>query len=637
MVRLVLKETGQELDLMDQSLKLVKQISDIGDVTKVHASYMWSMKFPKSDYNTYIMQGLGLIGDLSRFPYRKQKVVLMDDGIPLVGDGNLIIKETSTEYKGFVQEGIVDFFKDVSDDKISDVIDLTDLDHENTVSNIIDSFGQDTYRYIIANYNGQPLANHLGVTNLNPFALVPSISLQYLWDKIFDHYGWTYSGDLNLYNLWMTYPQAVGYDSSGAVPAWDGERTTQVNYPVSGNGDAFLTFQTLSGSIYASTTNLNTVTILETGVYRVKVRFRGRYVGLLRIENPFGNPYYVPLSFNFYIWININGSNYDGILSDMEPSDPYTDIEFERDIVFQQGDVVKIRLQATYNQNVTPDRFEFREGDFEATTLGVTTVSFSKALIKFKVSDFFKELMIRQGLTAFPDPDNKHIKFISLKNRIKTNLVYDWSDRYVRRKSEKYVYDSYSKKNYMRHKYDNEGDDYNDGVLFVDNENLTEGKDIYKSPTYSPLEELVPYVGDSGTYYVNNFKMFDIEIKEDPDTGDLIANYKPLKNRFHIFQADERLDSIYILENLVYGFPVAVIGGQTFRDLVPDNYEEINQVLNETRVHEIELNLTKWDVATFRLDAVYYFEQEKNYYIPNKLTWDSKGQVHVAEFIRIKR
>ena len=133
---------------------------------------------------------------------------------------------------------------------------------------------------------------------------------------------------------------------------------------------------------------------------------------------------------------------------------------------------------------------------------------------------------------------------------------------------------------------------------------------------------------------MNIFKMFSVEVKEDPDTGDLLADYKALKDRFFIFNAETVNRDLYILGNLVESFPLASVNGNTFDDIVQTEYADINQILNQTRIHEIELALTKWDVATLDLRKRYYFEQEKNYYLLNKLTWKS-GDLCTGEFIRL--
>jgi len=268
--------------------------------------------------------------------------------------------------------------------------------------------------------------------------------------------------------------------------------------------------------------------------------------------------------------------------------------------------------------------------------VGVQDINFSSALIKYDVKDFFKELMVRGALTSFTDIDNKNIDFISLDNRIDAPVI-DFSDKYIRRKKESYLYESYAQNNLLKHKYDIEGDDYDDGNLIVDNENLEVEKILYEGKSYAPLEELVTYNGSVfPSYQVNNFKMFDIEIKEDTATGDLLATYKPLKNRFYFMESQQRNDDIRILGVLQSGFPIAKINAVSYKSIVGLEYSQINQLIERTKVHEIELALASFDVATLDLKKVYYCSQENAYYLLNNLKYVS-GEYSVGEFILISK
>src|SRR5690606_5771588 len=117
--------------------------ADVGDITTANSSYTWQLKFPKSPKNTQIFQGLGIAGSNSQMPYQKIVCQILDNGIMIEPNGNLIITATENEYVGHVKAGIIDFLQDISNDLISNVIDLSSLTHLNTVNNIIDSFTAD--------------------------------------------------------------------------------------------------------------------------------------------------------------------------------------------------------------------------------------------------------------------------------------------------------------------------------------------------------------------------------------------------------------------------------------------------------------------------------------------------------------
>ena len=619
MVRVLLRDTGQQLDTKGVRLRYVKQAADFGQITKINTSYSWSMQFPKSPTNTGIFEGLGIAGDQSNAPYRKLYCDVIDNGIPVVRKGLLKITDTDGYYKAFVQDGIIEFFTDISTDKVSEVIDLSGLDHENTVANIIASFTNPHYRYNIASYNGPPLANQPdGTTDLNPFALAPSINVEYLWDLIFEHYGWTYSGDLDLTGFWMTYPNAITFSDTGNTVILTA--TAQAaEFSTVGDADAHLAkwTTTLLDAAYLTSSpapDYTTFTFQQAGNFRVRFNMEGFFIDTFP---PVATPYKAK--------VTVNGID----VGEYSISDEDTVVV--TDIVANIGTQLQITVYNPTDQGGTIHVFDSSTLSIE--TLGVTTISFSQALIKYKVAEFFKEILTRQALVPFADIEDKNIRLVSLDNLLEAQSL-DWSDRFVTRTKESYVFRSYAQSNYLRHKYENEEEDTKDGILRVDNANLQIEKTLYASKTYAPEEELAEYSDNGSPYFVPIFKMFNVEVKEDPATGDLLADYKPQKDRFYIYTAETVTRDLYILGVAVTSFPMATANGNTFDDIVATKYANINSILDKTRIHRIELALSKWDVATLDLSKRYYFKQEKAHYLINKLTWQT-GNKSIAECIRL--
>ena len=83
--------------------------------------------------------------------------------------------------------------------------------------------------------------------------------------------------------------------------------------------------------------------------------------------------------------------------------------------------------------------------------------------------------MTREALTVFVDSENRVVKFLTLTERFEQNVT-DWSNRYIDRKNETYTYSKYGQNNLLKHKYQDELSDFNDGNINVNNENLEEEK-----------------------------------------------------------------------------------------------------------------------------------------------------------------
>ena len=67
-----------------------------------------------------------------------------------------------------------------------------------------------------------------------------------------------------------------------------------------------------------------------------------------------------------------------------------------------------------------------------------------------------------------------------------------------------------------------------------------------------------------------------------------------------------------------------------------NNYKDFVKVLNDTRIHEIELFLNINDLLDLDLESLYYFSQENQYYILNRITIDLTNNINKGEFIRVK-
>src|SRR5690606_20647669 len=215
MVAIQIYETNRELEILDPSITYVKTAGDLGSITDINSSYSWTFKIPKSPQNTEELEGLGLVGSGSRKPYQKVYVNLLDNGFPIVIKGILNIQNTPDDfYNAYVQEGFIDFIKDINNKTIGEGLDLTDLDHTRNYETIVDSFDLSLpYAYLIADVNGAYLNNVSNTINLNPLYMAPYANAGYLFDLIFSTYGWTFGASQavidSINNTWMSYPSEV--------------------------------------------------------------------------------------------------------------------------------------------------------------------------------------------------------------------------------------------------------------------------------------------------------------------------------------------------------------------------------------------------------------------------------------------
>lgn len=131
-----------------------RQVGDIGDVATSNANFTNSFEVRRDKTSISALNGLSLVGSLSNSPYIKVKSLLHINGIDLISDGWLQIRDVDKDkFKLSVLDGNVDFWKAIENVALDD-IDLSEADHDKNLQSVIASFSNDYYKYILADYGG---------------------------------------------------------------------------------------------------------------------------------------------------------------------------------------------------------------------------------------------------------------------------------------------------------------------------------------------------------------------------------------------------------------------------------------------------------------------------------------------------
>ncbi len=633
MVTVQLYDTGEILEAKDAKITYVKTAGDLGELTSVNSSYSWSMKFPKTPQNTQVLDGLGLVGSGSRKPYEKVYCNLLDNGFPITIKGLLNIKDTKEEYGIFIQEGFIDFLKDIKNDTIGESLDLSPLDHTRDYTTIVNSFALNLpYAYLVADVNGGYFLNENDTTNLDPEYMVPYVNVGYLWDLIFSTYGWTFSFNnevrAELDGLWMSYPSEIVFGDDDATFAGELSMTNLYGVYLGTLAQvAFFSipFESISlDSDYVTALNVSgrEFVIQENGNYKLSYDSQG----WARWENQWGQE----IQYNYQTVLYLNGVRVNG------SEGSTSDVAETKELFIQllEGDVIQLVgfAEVIFTHTGSTTKIFAQSSFLDISYLSQGEVSFTQALIKYKISDFIKEVMIRESLTPFVNSMDNHIEFLTLDERLGYEFE-DWSEMYSKRMSETYLYRDYAQANYLRHKYNDENEDFNDGILEIDNMNLETEKTIYPSKSFSPSQQLSTFSDLTGNYKVPRLQMFDAEVKD--EEGAITIEYKFLRDRFFFVKHVQSSRDIYISTNLVEGFPMVNVVGVTFRDIATTKYRSFKLMSTDAKVHQIELTIPLVDIVTLDMRKVVYFEQEANFYILNRLTYKT-GEMSRAEFLRIE-
>lgn len=642
-------------------LRFTFQINDIAEVKDRQASYTNSISAPKTANNIRILQGLGLTSDTSRTPYSKPECSLRIDGFDLIVKGWFNVKESADEFKIYLYSGLIEFFKAIENKKIGSDLDLSEINHSKNVASVTGSFENSNYRYLITDYNGK---THYGPNDekINLDYLVPSVSVRYLWAKIHSTFGFNYSGIIfensAFNNLWITYPKAVAVAANETEILDIGAPKYACAWDTSGSNmftTAYLLYDT---SEYAVNENYEWIkyplvskfgnTFNNDGYFKVKKAGWYRFDAALVLKN-------LSIYTNARVTFCFNAPN----TTSNEAYNNYSEYSF--DLAFKDGNPYTYTLQGNglftkyLQENDTfviaikfyDDQYTYQwtffddsESTLKVTKIDEQSISFSDELKDFNITDFFKEIVNMFGLTVFPSEHSNNLDYKLLAERVHAAEAEDWSDKYIERTNERYVFDSYAQQNNFSYQYNDKEDSFHDSYIKIDNKNLAEKKDIFKSKMYSPEKELRSfYVGSKGNTFLRVFKLYEKKIKE--EEGAVQIEYSALSKRYHYIRAN-KIDTTVTIgsesigqEQVVDSIQVGEFTDLSWQRLLTNFYTQFGKILNDSRIHDISLSLNPIDLMLLDEKKLKYFAQEQQYYILNRLSSDGEDG-STGEFVRVK-
>jgi hypothetical protein len=647
---LLLYINGQLLDLdPSQAIAQTKQVNDLNSLDNRQANYTNKFKVPKTATNVKIMQFLSFTGNRSAVPYQKNECSLYSEtGECFVYKGQAVVTDGGDDFDVVVYDGIISLYKEIENKSLSE-LGLSDLTHVKTVQNVIATWS-DTfalpYKYILADYNGQTTYDN---NKINIDYLVPAVSVEYLWKKIFSTYNATYSGAVfttqNFKNLWMTYPKGVVTSDSEAVKF----ESTDYGF----QGIPFSPFSTppFLNKLYAKYKTFDTyegisdlngihLKVYETGVYRLEISGNLKAREYLYMNNVSSGS----MPSNFKITIGKNAESYTPV--NVPPFEviinnhaPGQDFSASRLLPLNQYESLCLVVAA---QSHSPFKtFYLSDASLEVRLVKVNSneFNFANALSDFAIKDFFNEVVHRFGLTMFKDKYSNNYKFLTLQEQLQAPVVTDWSGKFSKKIAENYIYGNYAQQNWLRYNYNDKESTYNDSAIEVKNVNLQDSRDAIKSKIYSPEKEPVDYFGIPSNVY----RLWDKEVVENPDEDEEPVKYKSLDKRYYFLRYSKVEAAPFTIGSVLLGEEVAGLTSKcaetfyklSFEDIRQDYYGPLQQILDHAALVTAEMYLTEADIAKFDFKKLYYIEQLSSYFIVNKINGYVQGKPVNCELVRV--
>jgi len=627
---------GKRLQLsLNEKIQYNIQISDIFDIASVSSSYTDSFSVPKTPENTQIFEQLGISGDNSTIPYRRVPANLKNEGFDVIVKGWLNVKETSGAYQVSIIDGMIDFFKAIDNATLGTDLDLTEFNHEKNLDTVIDSMAFDSLnmKYIVADYNGKNIGLVGSISGINIDYLIPCFRVGRIFDIIFQTYGYTYTpSEINFINdLYITYPLPPASGSVAVLIA----TLNKGNFNSSSFGVKYKRAYIPSQTFWSSNT-IDTDFVALQNNWLMQIQQQGTYS--IVVNTMAYSKWTLGEIRNVLVSVYKNGSIIGSVAT--EGSETTTDLEIQFNA--NEGDIIEYFLSIRNDTGIREIRHNSTVVKLYRLTLG--NVSVTDAFKDFKIKDFFKEILWRTGLTPVINPLNNHISFVTLDSRLDFSNAIDWTSKYVDRTLETYLLDGYTQKNNFTLMHNSEGDTYGNGALYVNNENIDDEQNIVESKIYAP--ELFNYefkpIGATSGFTTNKYRLWDRESKQNDDTGTIEIDYKTLSSRFYFLRFKRYgartwnfvSEALNQTRTVPINLPYAVNNETLFDELIYKNYVDYQFILTNFKAHNISLKLALSDVLNLNMLVPYYFKQEAQYYVLNKLTYQS-GDISTGEFLRI--
>lgn len=611
MVEIVINETGERIDNIGE-ITYVYQMADLSNITKSVSSRSWSFKIPKTPNNIKTFEFIGISGAVSSIQYQKVVVSIYDNGNLIENNAILTIDGVSTnDYSCNIKSGVFDLMDAIGDLSIGD-LDLQELNHDNSPTNIIASWNNDlAYKYIIVDYGaGFSFDKVNEEIHLESKFLLPSARVSYLFDKIAQQIGWTF-------NLWedgvfSSYP-AIFFDfinfpfrEDNATHVTVAKGDTDSFYKGKGKVETILIPSSVS-AINGSYLTFDNITRVFTSVVQQAIS-----ITLPTITADKGGG-------NYIYYISVNGVIVKTIRGD------YNDSLFVENIILNIGDGLKIILLSGVNMsgNVSFSEMEILRQDIKA-------YNYRTSFSDLKVKDLLKEVLIRYGLVMRPKTLSKKVDFVKITDRL-TAPIQDWSNFLVEVESTSFRFGTYGQNNVLKHKYVEDLLTYNDGNISVNDNTLQVSTTLHDSKFYTSIFTVSLF---GGTLFENGYFLFQNWEAKPKDSGGVTeVEWQPINGRISYLRDFLGITSLYLDDTKVFNI---TIGGEVnYKEVVSKYYQDYLKILNSAEIINVKVSIPPHILRTFDMSGRFYFSQLGGEYLMNRLTYKSGELLSDAEFIKI--
>jgi hypothetical protein len=623
------------------------QVNNFGDITTRQGGFSNQFEVPITAQNSLALGFSNNMNESDRFPYQKLPAQLYDTNT-LLYYGYLKITEISG--KKFVCTFFSDnsdFFNLIKDKTIRD-LDLSDLDHTWNTTTIRTSFTNTSgYIYPLIDYGRFPAKDFADALTADYF--YPAVYVSTLLDKIFEEAGFNYEGEfLDSYDYDHLIIPFSGKDFVRSRDEIDNSIQTLIpdDAQLMGTND-LVNFQ---GG------NITTLTITAPGDYNIFFQIRTVPVGTLGL---------------FAFRVRKNGVDTSIFVANNEGGLSEKVVQCQGVLSLVAGDVLSVLCSATpiagFVETIEQDSF-FTISLADNMVVGAQ-VEMGPNLPDITQSDFLKYLANAFGLIITSDPVLKTVRlnyFRSLANN-KANAL-DWSDK-IDIKTEKTIsftelvgdYANKSIFNYLEDADDDllvtyesvNGERFGSGTLEIDNEHISNKKEIYEAPFSGMINRLsfdnkiyIPQIkwqdssGNKEFTPVPKIAYIETGLSVRELTGGEFGSLNfsgtsdPTSIPFCWFsKAPYTINTDLLTQSLSFG---DVIFTSVVEGLLLEYWSEYANVLSNVKYLSADFKLSGVDIAQFDFTKPVYIDYYKAYFFVNSINeFTGSDQLTEVELVKL--
>jgi hypothetical protein len=653
---------GKRIDLgEDSKIGVTFQANNIGELQNRQGTLTNTFLIPNTQNNALNLEHSNLTTSASLLPYQKLKATFKDGGIEIITEGSAFItSSTNSNYSIEIVGGNIDLSIELGDSTVGDLYE-DDTVYNWTLDNIVDSRNLDLYFiYPVVDFRSD-IDTFFTVPTVNAQALLPCCVVSKMFDRLETFTGYTFTG--SYFQSDDHLKMILTPDNFAVNPLYISQEETK----------ASLTLFTYPSGVTAPR-ELESIFIPEDSGSQIGQCFPIQnvfdadflsnnyapsitHIGRLSFTSQYNAIWYAVGSFSgtdfnqqrtFVITTQIkrfsDGAVLAEITSDVISSqtqagafvsdDDYIVSVQTDEIQLDAGDiyfcVYKITIEAFDNTNSVFTMYEnssiFKHIPTSQIAFG-TPIRF-RDIFRMKVKDVLKDILNLRGLIIQTNSYTKEVSFNFFEDLTKNKAIAkNWSDKVTSKEYRlTYQFGNYAQKNYARFKSDKEVTEFlGDEFFNVNNENLDKEKTVIQL-NHSATEQENRYLG----YNIPSIKAINSATLWQKPTYRILNT--EIQNTSFDINFTDGTSSINLSNNI----PFARFIG--FDILIPQYYETLVSILDETKFIVLNVNLTAIEIQELDFSIPIYLKLiDRNidgYFYINKIE-NYKGGATRCEFIRL--